>query len=163
MGSWPPISPLLSPYGNGFGDPQGIMYSHKVTVYCILANSWLTCCMMFKLAQVVMLIITFIQLSLHSLIHAGMHQGMLSPGLVPPPGPSPLPHFGTAFGSWESPPYSPTSYRQFPTPGTPCNGFVQFCSYRACRNHGKYSLSHNTLIFMHLSQLEIYFLLKRLR
>ena len=24
MGSWPPISPLLSPYGNGFGDPQGI-------------------------------------------------------------------------------------------------------------------------------------------
>lgn len=24
MGSWPPISPLLSPYGNGFGDVQGM-------------------------------------------------------------------------------------------------------------------------------------------
>lgn len=55
---------------------------------------------------------------MYDVILTGMHQGMLSPGLVPPPGPSPLPHFGTAFGSWESPPYSPTSYRQFPTSGS---------------------------------------------
>ncbi len=59
--------------------------------------------------------------TMYELIHAGMQQGMLSPGLVPPPGPgpSPLPHFGTAFGSWESPPYSPTSYRQYPASGIP--------------------------------------------
>lgn len=50
--------------------------------------------------------------------HAGIPQGMISPGIVPPPGPSPLPHFGTAFGNWESPPFSPNSYRQLPAPGT---------------------------------------------
>ena len=76
--------------------------------------------MMFKQAQMVTVIVTSIQLlPMYDLIRAGMHQSMLSPGLVPPPGPSPLPHFGTAFGCWESPPYSPTSYRQFQTSGTP--------------------------------------------
>lgn len=56
-------------------------------------------------------------ISLSNLPIQGMHQGMLSPGIIPPPGPSPLPHFSTAFGSWESPPYSPTSYRQLPAAG----------------------------------------------
>ena len=46
----------------------------------------------------------------------GMSQGMISPGLAPP-GPSPLPQFGAAFGSWDSPPYSPNSYRQHPVTG----------------------------------------------
>ena len=112
--------------------------NNVLAVYCILANNWLTCCMMFKLVQVVILIITFIHLSPCMISFPGMHQGMLSPGLVPQPGPSPLPHFGTAFGSWESPPYSPTSYRQFPTPGTPTI-FVQFC----VEQNGKCSQPHN--------------------
>ena len=38
-----------------------------------------------------------------------MQQSMLSPSGIPQAGPSPLPQFNTAFGSWESPPYSPVS------------------------------------------------------
>lgn len=37
-----------------------------------------------------------------------MQQSMLSPSMQPP-GPSPLPQFNTAFGNWESPPYSPAA------------------------------------------------------
>ena len=46
----------------------------------------------------------------------GMNPGMISPGMCPP-GPSPLPHFGAAFGRWESPSYSSTSYRHHPATG----------------------------------------------
>lgn len=63
MGSWPPISPLLSPYGNGFGDPQGKNAFTSVIVYCILANIGRTCALMFKQAQMVTVIVTSIQLS----------------------------------------------------------------------------------------------------
>ncbi len=35
---------------------------------------------------------------------------MLSPSL-PPPTPSPLPQFSTAFGMWDSPPCTPNAYR----------------------------------------------------
>ena len=91
--------------------------------------------------------------------YAGMHQGMLSPGLAPPPGPSPLPHFGTAFGSWELPPYSPTSYRQFPTPGTPCNNLFSFVQSRMGSAH-THIIIIATLTHIHPTQLDINFVCK---